>query len=348
VSAPQADRPDDRRAWELPGPQPVAPGVHRIPLPLPGDALRAVNVYAVADGQGLTLVDAGWALADSRRELERALGVLGHDLREIHRFLVTHVHRDHYTQAIVIRRLLGTRVELGQGEHHSLEEILANPQPLGRGARARLSAAGAGALLEALLTLIPDGAADVSDWGLPDGWLVDGQKIALADRTLEVLETPGHTRGHVVFHDAAAGLLFAGDHVLPNITPSIGFEGMPSSSPLRDYLTSLARLDVLGDPVLLPAHGPVLAGTRERVRELQAHHEHRLEASLAAVRNGASTGYEVAGALTWTRRNHRFADLDPFNQMLAVIETAAHLLLLVDRGALSVTDIDGVTHYTDT
>ena len=36
----------DRHAWERPGAFEVAPGVHRIPLPLPGDALKAVNVYA--------------------------------------------------------------------------------------------------------------------------------------------------------------------------------------------------------------------------------------------------------------------------------------------------------------
>ncbi|MGH3629143.1 MAG: MBL fold metallo-hydrolase, partial [Sciscionella sp.] len=37
---------EDRHAWEEPGAFPVAPGVHRIPLPLPNDGLRAVNVYA--------------------------------------------------------------------------------------------------------------------------------------------------------------------------------------------------------------------------------------------------------------------------------------------------------------
>ena len=49
--------------WTVPGVYRCAPGVHRIPLPLPNDGLRAVNVYALADGDGLTLVDAGWALA---------------------------------------------------------------------------------------------------------------------------------------------------------------------------------------------------------------------------------------------------------------------------------------------
>ena len=38
--------------WTKPGAYPVAPGVFRIPLPLPHDALRAVNAYAVVSGGG--------------------------------------------------------------------------------------------------------------------------------------------------------------------------------------------------------------------------------------------------------------------------------------------------------
>ena len=90
-------------------------GVHRIPLPLPGDGLRAVNVYAIEDGDALTLVDSGWALAEARQRLETALAGIGHELGDVRRFLVTHVHRDHYTLAIAVRRLFGSRVLLGAG-----------------------------------------------------------------------------------------------------------------------------------------------------------------------------------------------------------------------------------------
>ena len=72
-----------------------------------------------------------------------------------------------------------------------------------------------------------------------------------------MVATPGHTRGHVVFVDAAAELLFAGDHVLPHITPSIGFEAVPGPLPLGDYMDSLRLVRELPDRRLLPAHGPV-------------------------------------------------------------------------------------------
>jgi len=320
--------------------------VHRIPLPLPNDGLRAVNVYAIEDGAGLVLIDSGWALEESRRLLEAALAGLGHDLGDISRFLVTHVHRDHYTQALVVRRLLGSRVALGTGEAPVLEEIRANIGRFPPLMLARLRAAGAGDLARQLISAAgPDEATQRRDWEDPDEWLADGTEIALGDRTLRAIATPGHTRGHLVFHDARAGLLFAGDHVLPHITPSIGFEPLPADRPLADYLNSLAAVEALADAVLLPAHGPVAPSAHARAGELIEHHRKRLDAMLAVVAPGVSTAFEVAGQVGWTSRERALADLDVFNQMLAVNETIAHLDVLVDRGALRAELSGQVRHY---
>lgn len=58
--------------WTEAGAFAVAPGVHRVPLPLPMDALRAVNVYVIEDDDGLVLIDGGWALSESRATLSAA------------------------------------------------------------------------------------------------------------------------------------------------------------------------------------------------------------------------------------------------------------------------------------
>jgi glyoxylase-like metal-dependent hydrolase (beta-lactamase superfamily II) len=161
-----------------------------------------------------------------------------------------------------------------------------------------------------------------------------------------VIPTPGHTRGHVVFHDEAAGTLFAGDHVLPQITPSIGFEMPRPDSPLRDYLESLRLVRSLPDARLLPAHGPVAPSVHARVDELLDHHEARLTGTAKAVEQGADTAFEVARILRWTRRETHFDDLNLLNRMLAVQETLAHLEVLLERSWLTVeTTPDGVAHY---
>ena len=63
----------DRHAWEQPGAHEEAPGIYRIPLPLPGDHLKAVNVYAVADGEQVVMIDGGWALEGATELLTNGL-----------------------------------------------------------------------------------------------------------------------------------------------------------------------------------------------------------------------------------------------------------------------------------
>jgi glyoxylase-like metal-dependent hydrolase (beta-lactamase superfamily II) len=333
----------DRHAWEQPGAFEEIPGVYRIPLPLPGDPLKAVNVYAIRDGEQLVLVDGGWALAESRELLAKSLGSIGFGLADIREFLVTHVHRDHYTQAIAIRRELGiAAVSLGEGERRGLElmrTIEVHPDIVA------MQTAGAGELADALRDF--QGERDPTDWEMPDRWLTDRLALPLRSRTLEAIHTPGHTSGHMVFQDAAAGAIFTGDHVLPHITPSIGLELTRPTSPLRDYLTSLRLVRAMPDARLLPAHGPVTSSVHERVDELLAHHEERLTEMAEAIAAGDSTAVEVASRVGWTRRGRRFTELDFFNQLMAVHESMAHLQVLVERSWLRRReDPDGVARFT--
>lgn len=331
--------------WTEPGVFQVLPGVYRIPLPLPTDALRAVNVYVIENDGGLVLIDAGWALAQARELLQRMLGVLGCGLGDVCRFLITHIHRDHYTQAIALRREFGGRVGLGRGEQPSLRAAADPARDRWDIHVARLRRCGAFPVVERLLAAHSGEGADVSLWERPDEWIDGGCDIALDSRTLHALPTPGHTRGHLAFIDRDAGAVFAGDHVLPHITPSIAFEPAPPELPLRNYLESLRRVRELPDMRLLPAHGPVTGSVHARVDELLAHHDGRLEAAAGTVEAGSATSSQAAQLLTWPRRDRAFASLDTFNQMLAVFETQVHLDLLAAQGRLRRSADNGVTRY---
>jgi glyoxylase-like metal-dependent hydrolase (beta-lactamase superfamily II) len=344
---------DQRHEWIAEGAHPVAPGVYRIPLPLPTDGLRAVNVYALEADNGLVLIDSGWALANARDQLERSLAAIGAGLRDVRRFLVTHLHRDHYTQAIEVRRLLGTPVALGADEKHSIDRLLGPDfRPL-TAQLAVLMSAGAQEVASRLAEItgnppVPPSTTPGAAFGYeaPDEWISPGQQFDLGTRTLEAVPTPGHTRGHVVFVDSEAGLLFAGDHVLPHITPSIAFEEAPPELPLGEYLQSLNVVRRLPDMRLLPAHGPVSPSTHARIDELADHHEGRLRAMAEVLAGGERTGFQVAAEVPWTSRRRALAELDLMNQMLAVCETVYHLDLLVARSvAVGLTWADGVRRY---
>ncbi|HET6153874.1 MAG TPA: MBL fold metallo-hydrolase [Marmoricola sp.] len=338
--------PDSGALWTEPGAWSVAPGVHRIPLPLPMDGLRAVNVYVMETDQGLVLIDGGWAIPESRSLFESSLTSLGYSVADIRRFLVTHMHRDHYTQAWVVGQETGADVSLGLGDKGSMD--LLHDEKLDRDPNlTRLIAAGARELAEGWRKDMPREDRPINNYGMPGTWLDRDLVVDLGARRLDAIATPGHTQGHYVFADTAGGLLFAGDHVLPTITPSIGFEPAWVENPLRDFLDSLAKVRALPDLMLLPAHGPVAPSSHARVDELVAHHDERLAMCRDAVAGGARTAWDVAGVLPWTRHNRTRAELGIFDAVLAAFETLAHLELMALAGDLVRTDdADGAREYT--
>ena len=334
----------DAPHWTEPGAHRVDDGIHRIPLPLPMDGLRAVNVYTIETEEGLTLVDGGWALDASRKQLDESLASIGRTVSDITRFLVTHAHRDHYTQAVTIRREVGSHVSLGLGDRGNLDVVrggYGSDPTIPQIRRTGADAVAAG-WQEAMGGQVPD----PSMWEYPDTWLDGDQSLTVGTRTIEAVSTPGHTQGHFVFADLEAGLLFAGDHVLPTITPSIGFEPAYADQPLGDFLGSLAKVRAMPDLRLLPAHGDVTPSTHTRIDALVAHHDERLALCLASVLAGRTTAYAVAGDLPWTRHERRLDELDVFNSALASMETMAHLELLVARGEMSTGTSVGARVYT--
>jgi glyoxylase-like metal-dependent hydrolase (beta-lactamase superfamily II) len=338
----------DRHAWTEPGVEDLAGGVYRIPLPLPMDGLRAVNVYAITDDQGVDLIDAGMALVQARERLTKGLRQIGYELGDIRNFFVTHIHIDHYSLAVELRQTLHNVITLGDGERANIAAL----HDMARGRSNRIFGGDLHRLgadeLAAVLTAAQErrGMPRFTEWEEPDRWLADGTELDLRSRTLRAVHTPGHTRGHVVFHDAAAKMMFSGDHVLPHITPSIGFEAAPHRLALSDYLSSLRRTLALPDSRLLPAHGPVTGSTHDRVNELLAHHDLRLAETRQAVQAGHATAFEVAKAIKWTRRQLVFSELDPVSQFLAANETAAHLEVLAIRGQLAhEVSADGIDLY---
>ncbi|MGW1738678.1 MBL fold metallo-hydrolase [Nocardia sp. NPDC001965] len=332
--------------WAEPGCYPVAEGVHRIPLQLPQDGLRAVNVYALDTDEGLVLIDGGWHRRHTYDELSGGLARIGRSPDEIHDVLVTHIHRDHYTFAVELRRRHGCRVHLGAAESAGLREIRELGSNVPESSLRELRRAGAAGIAARAHAECSDEPFDTADWAAPDRW-IDPGPLTLGGYELEAIATPGHTKGHLVFRDPARGLLFTGDHLLPTITPSIGFELGTWELPLGNFLRSLELLRDDDDQIMLPAHGPDGGSVGRRARELVEHHDTRFAQIRAALADLAPcTGLEVAQALPWTRRNRPFAALGIFDQMIAACETLAHLDVLVAREELAVDDSDGVNIFT--
>jgi glyoxylase-like metal-dependent hydrolase (beta-lactamase superfamily II) len=343
--------PDSGEHWTAEGAWQVAEGIHRIPLPLPMDGLKAINVYVITTDDGLVLIDGGWAIPEARELLDRCLRSIGAGFGDIRRFLVTHIHRDHFTMATVLGHELGADVALGIDEKPGLDLFHEEFATYEGNPFARVLVTAGAADVAEVWNQGHDERPDLTLWQYPDTWLEGDHEIPLGPfsgraRRLDAVHTPGHTPGHYVFADRADGLLFAGDHVLPTITPSIGFTVPPTPQPLGDFMASLTKVRALPDLRILPAHGPVAPSSHARVDELLVHHEHRLELCLAAVAAGPLDAAHVARHLGWTRHEHAYDELDVFNRGMAAMETKAHLELLAARGVATRSEgADGVVTF---
>ena len=71
------------------------------------------NSTVIEGDDGLTLIDGGWSIPVARDLLDRSLRSIGSGFGDIRRFLVTHVHRDHFTLATVLGHEYGAEVSLG-------------------------------------------------------------------------------------------------------------------------------------------------------------------------------------------------------------------------------------------
>src|SRR5205085_5008560 len=204
----------DRYAWVEPGVEDLGGGVYRIPLPLPLDGLKAVNVYAITDPGGVDLIDAGIAVGSAREVLAEGLKRIGYEFGDIRNFFVTHIHIDHYTLAVELRRAFRGVISLGEEERANMsatrELVKGRHNSHAVFSAENMARFGARELLAELATFGGPNPGIIK-WEDPDRWLADGADLSLRTRKLRAVHTPGHTRGHLIYHDAAAELVFAGD-----------------------------------------------------------------------------------------------------------------------------------------
>ena len=176
------------------------------------------------------------ALIDPGGEVEHLLAVAKLAGVTLTKLLLTHGHIDHVGGAVAISRQLGIPIEGPQQEDAFLLEKLPD---------------------QTTYFGFPH-----SDAFTPDRWLHDGMRVMVGTIELQVIHTPGHTPGHVVFFEPLTRVAFVGDVLFKG---SIGRTDFPRG----DYTALIAsiteRLLPLGDDVtFVPGHGPISTFGNER------------------------------------------------------------------------------------
>jgi glyoxylase-like metal-dependent hydrolase (beta-lactamase superfamily II) len=323
----------------------VAPNVLRLQLPIDLPGLGHVNTYALEDGDGFALVDPGLPGEKAWNDLNDRLQRAGIPLRRVHTVIVTHSHPDHFGGAGLLAEEADARIvtseqfrtfwDMDDGELEARDPSkprlpkFERPTPWGGMTE--------GPPPERRKQLEENFAAYLR-WfrvPVPSVRLADMDVIRLAGREWFALFTPGHTNDHLCLWDPEAGVLIAGDHVLPTITPHIS--GMIEGDPLARYVESLDRVASFdGVNVVLPAHGHPFGDLPGRVDDMKRHHDERLERLR-----------EISHELGWASVvdvSHELFSERSWGSM-AESETYAHLHHLALRGEADRREVDGRLHY---
>lgn len=97
----------------------------------------------------------------------------------------------------------------------------------------------------------------------PDRWLNDDDTVTVGNQVLQVLYTPGHTPGHVVFFHAPSKLAIVGDVLFAG---SIGRTDFPRGNHQHLINSIRSKLWPLGNDVaFIPGHGPMSTFAQERL-----------------------------------------------------------------------------------
>jgi glyoxylase-like metal-dependent hydrolase (beta-lactamase superfamily II) len=339
----------------------VAPGVLRMELPIALPGLGHVNCYALLDRRGAAVVDPGLPGPSTWRAIQDRLRKGGLTPRHVHTVIITHSHPDHFGGAARFAKESGARVVA----HRAFS--FGPPVPAPEVSVEDL-AADADADREREALQADDTARRVDDGRTPWGgrrprppfltrlkWMLmrrlgaaivptithpveHGDVLELGDREWFVVHTPGHTADHFCLHDPESGIMLAGDHVLPSITPHIS--GITSSvDPLSTFFYSLDRVaEIAGVKRVLPAHGHPFEDLRKRTEAIKRHHHERLERL-------REIGRELGAADVRAFSEHLFA---PRNWgAMAESETYAHLehLRIAGRAERRI-DREGTYFYT--
>lgn len=95
-----------------------------------------------------------------------------------------------------------------------------------------------------------------------DAYVEAGQKLTLGSLTFEVIFTPGHSPGHVMYYCETEKILVGGDLIIGG---AVGRTDLPDASE-ADLEKSIRRvLSLPGDVALLPGHGEPSMLAEERM-----------------------------------------------------------------------------------
>lgn len=200
------------------------------------------NTYILADADGLTVIDAG--LPRSEKKILAYVASLGRSARDVKRIIITHADLDHFGGLAALQKATGAHTYSSQIEAEAMAKGESSRQisPSGFSLRRIVFS-----ILSPFIKATPFQVDEI---------LTEGQTLPILGG-LQVLETPGHTPGHLSLFVPSAQILFCGDSIVADQN------GLQGSRPGITWNENQARASErkqaqLGAQIVCSGHGPVV------------------------------------------------------------------------------------------
>lgn len=176
------------------------------------------NTYIVTDGDDTMVIDPGCELEKIRDRLSG---------RRADRIFLTHGHLDHIYYMDDLKREDGSEIYIHRADEAFLTDF-------------SLSSPGG----------VADGVEEREYFA--DGFFADGDVFTLGNTSFEVIHTPGHTPGGVMFYFAKEKVLFSGDTIFRGTRGRTDFPLSDTDAIISSIRKVLSRLD--DDVKIYPGH----------------------------------------------------------------------------------------------
>jgi len=326
-------------------------GIIRIKIDIPFD-VKFVCIYIFDVNGQKFMIDSGFNMLAWKKRFLQALEEINLNLKEIDYCLVTHEHLDHSglvkyfkrinpNMQIMMHEITDESLHFGSDEDYAeimeqnalkvAEEVISYGMNKSQIMR----------LLKGFLVW-----PKIVRYSKPDRILNDDDELHFKSTTLKIIQTPGHSLGHICVFDTQKKYLFSGDHILSRITPHVGIyhistlinEKRAPPNILESYLKSLDKILQLNPKLIFPAHQDIIENPHERIIQIQKHHHSRFNEIRKTINTKPLTPFEIS-------KIHFGSDLDDINTYLALNEVLSHLIYLEQQGKVKRIEKHGKTLF---
>ncbi|MFZ1042223.1 MAG: MBL fold metallo-hydrolase [Anaerolineales bacterium] len=205
------------------------------------------NPYLIVESNGLALIDAG--LPGSDKKILQYINGLGYASSDLKWIVITHSDIDHFGGLSVLKKKSGASVYASPIEAEAMSKGSSSRQIIPRNFFPKLLMGVAGRMMKP----VPIYADEI---------LSEGQILPLLGG-LRVLETPGHTPGHISLFSPSTRILFTGDSI---VSRSGGLVRSIKANTWDETKAdeSARKQSALGADIVCPGHGPVVMDAADK------------------------------------------------------------------------------------